>query len=78
MGKQQDAEEFFRLYLDTLDEELLALIASISDHKLATASAAPGVEECELSQSGGSGHTDVGKRGFMVRQLLLLYLFALS
>ena len=73
MGKQQDAEEFFRLYLDTLDEELLALLASISNHKWATA--AIGVEEREVSQS---GHTDVGNRGFMVRQLLLLYLFALS
>ena len=63
-GQQQDAEEFFRLYLDTLDEELVALLASISGHKSATA--APGVEECEVSQSGQTA-SDVGKRGLMVR-----------
>ena len=38
---------FFRLYLDALDEELLALLASMDGHKLATA--APGVEEREES-----------------------------
>ncbi|KAH9995033.1 hypothetical protein BJV77DRAFT_268263 [Russula vinacea] len=53
-GQQQDAEEFFRFYLDTLDAELLA---SISRHKLATV--APGVEEREVS-----GQADAGKRGF--------------
>ncbi|KAH9987493.1 hypothetical protein BJV77DRAFT_1070467 [Russula vinacea] len=55
-GQQQDAEEFFRLYLDSIDEELLALLASISGHKLATA--APRVGH-EVSQS---GQTDVGRR----------------
>ena len=62
--KGGDAEEFFRLYLDALDEELLTLLASISGHKPATA--APGVEEREVSQS---GQTDMGERGFTVRQL---------
>jgi ubiquitin C-terminal hydrolase len=50
-GQQQDAEEFFRLYLDALDEELTALLTS-------------GVEESEVSQS---GPTDVGNRDFAVR-----------
>ncbi|KAF8464932.1 hypothetical protein DFH94DRAFT_639948, partial [Russula ochroleuca] len=49
-GQQQDAEELFRLYLDALDEELLALLASICAHNSATV--APGVEEREVSQSG--------------------------
>ena len=60
-GKSGDAEEFFRLYLDELDEELLTLLASISGPKLATA--APGVEERQ------SGQTDVGERSFTVRQV---------
>jgi hypothetical protein len=63
-GKQQDAEEFFRLYLDALDEELLALLTSISGHNSATA--APRTEEHEVSQP---GQTDVEKRGFIVCQL---------
>ena len=63
-GKSGDAEEFFRLYLDALDEELLTLLDSISGHKPATA--APGVEEREVPQS---GQTDMGERGFTVRQL---------
>ena len=63
-GKQQDAEEFLRLYLDALDEELLARLASISGHKSATA--APGDEERQESQS---ANTDVGKRVVVVRQL---------
>ena len=62
---------FFRLYLDALDEELLALLASTSGHKPAIA--ASKAEEREVSQLGQS---EVGKRGFMVRQLL--YLYALS
>jgi len=66
-GQQQDAEEFFRLYLDALDEELLALLASNGGHKSATATS--GVEEREVSQS---GQTDIGKQGFTVRQLFHL------
>ncbi|KAF8484493.1 hypothetical protein DFH94DRAFT_688909 [Russula ochroleuca] len=45
---------FFRLYLDALDEELLALLASSSGQKSVTAP--PGGEECE------SGHADAGNR----------------
>jgi hypothetical protein len=63
-GKSEDAEEFLRLYLDALDEELLVLLATISGHK--SAPAAPGVEEHEVSQS---GQTEMGKRGFSVRRL---------
>ncbi|KAF8471381.1 hypothetical protein DFH94DRAFT_637134, partial [Russula ochroleuca] len=63
-GQQQDAEEFFRLYLDALDEELRALLASISGHK--SAAVTPGVEDREVSQS------DLTDVGFMVRRLLFL------
>jgi hypothetical protein len=59
---------FFRLYLDTLDEELLALLATISGPKSATA--APREEEREVIQP---SQADVGKR-FMVRQLFHLSL----
>ena len=60
---------FFRLYLDALDEELLVLLASISDH--VSAPAEPRAEGREVSQS---SLTDVEKRGFVVRQLLHLSL----
>ncbi|KAF8494143.1 hypothetical protein F5888DRAFT_1926325 [Russula emetica] len=59
-GQQQDAEEFLCLYLDALDEELPALLASISGRQ--SASAALEVEEREVSQS---GQTEVGSQGFM-------------
>ncbi|KAH9998210.1 hypothetical protein BJV77DRAFT_740567 [Russula vinacea] len=36
-GQQRDAEEFFRLYLGALDEELLVLLASTSGHNSVTA-----------------------------------------
>jgi hypothetical protein len=52
---------FFRLYLDALDEELLALLASSSGQKSVTAP--PGGEECE------SGHADAGNRDSKVIQL---------
>jgi hypothetical protein len=57
---------FLRLYLNALDEELLALLASTTGYK--SAAAAPGLEEREVSQS---DQTDVGKRGLMVRQSLI-------
>jgi hypothetical protein len=46
---------------------MLVLLTSLSGHKLATAT--PGVEEHEVSQS---GPTDLGKQGFTVRQLFSL------
>jgi hypothetical protein len=61
---------FFRLYLDALDEELVTLLASVSGHKAAVA---PGVEEHEVAQS---GLTEVGKRGFSVRQFVFISLCA--
>ena len=63
---QQDAEEFFSVYLDALDEELLASHVSIDTHN--PASAALNVEELiEGSKSGGQIEV-VGKRDYMVRQ----------
>ncbi|KAF8470409.1 hypothetical protein DFH94DRAFT_811604 [Russula ochroleuca] len=62
-GHQEDAEEFFGFYLDTLEEELLALLTSITPPK--PASAASKVEERDGSQS-GEGWTEVGKRNKMV------------
>ena len=51
---------FFRLYLNALDEELLALVAGHS-----SATAAPGVEERKKSQP---GQIEAGKTGLTVRQ----------
>ena len=61
-GHQEDAEEFFGFYLDTLEEELLALLASITPKPV---SAASKVEEREEAQS-GEGWTEVGKRNKMM------------
>ena len=62
-GEQQDAEEFLSLYLDALDEELPALLVSISGRQ--SASAALEVEEREGSQS---GRAEMESQGFVVRQ----------
>ncbi|KAI0266275.1 hypothetical protein BGY98DRAFT_939185 [Russula aff. rugulosa BPL654] len=56
----QDAEEFLCQYLDALDEELPALLASSSGRQ--SASAALEVEGREVSQS---GQTEVGGQGFV-------------
>ena len=64
--REQDAEEFFSVYLDALDEELLASHISINTHN--PASAALNVEELiEGSKSGGQIEV-VGKRDYTVRQ----------
>ena len=65
-GQHQDAEEFFRFYLDALDEELSA--TSVNGHTLATAPPGvdKGVDEGEVSYL---GQNDVKKRGFLVRPL---------
>ena len=60
-GKHDDAENFFSLYLDALDEELGELRAYISTHKPAPA---PSVEEEAQSTE---GQTEVGKRDCTVR-----------
>ena len=68
-GQQQDAEEFLCLYLDALDEELAALLASVSGRQ--SSSAALEIEDRRVSQS---GQTQVGSQGFVVRQLFYLSL----
>ncbi|KAN0105390.1 putative ubiquitin carboxyl-terminal hydrolase 3 [Russula decolorans] len=59
-GQQQDAEEFLCLYLDALEEEVPALLASISGRL--SASTALEVEKREVSQS---DQTEVRIQGFM-------------
>ena len=49
-GRYQVVEEVSRFYVETFDEELLALLASISDHRSASI-AAPGVEEHKFKLS---------------------------
>ena len=65
-GGQQDAQEFFSVYLNVLDEELLALLTSISTHK--PASTALNVEELRERSQLVEGQTEVGKRDNIVRQ----------
>ena len=50
-GKNEDAGEFLRLYLDALDEELVGLQTYISPHEPVSA---PSVEKLE-----GEGQTEV-------------------
>jgi ubiquitin carboxyl-terminal hydrolase 10 len=63
-GHQEDAEEFFGFYLDTLEEELLALLASANPSK--PASAAYKIEEREEESQSAKGWTEVGKRNKMI------------
>ena len=65
MANSRTRKSFFSLYLDALDDELLILPPSIGGNMSATA--LPGVEEREVSQT---GLTDVRRPGFMVRRLL--------
>jgi hypothetical protein len=65
-GGQQDAEEFFSVYLSALDDELLALLTPISTHK--PASAAANVEELREGSHSVESQTEVGKRDDRVRQ----------
>ncbi|KAA1469297.1 cysteine proteinase [Dentipellis sp. KUC8613] len=68
-GHQEDAEEFFGFYLDTLEEELLSLLSSLNPSK-AAAPAAPAntkaVEEREEETPHEDGWMEVGKRNKMV------------
>ena len=57
-GQQEDAEEFFGFYLDTLEEELL-LLSSTLDSK---AAAAPKIEDKEEDAPREDGWMEVGKR----------------
>ena len=63
-GHQEDAEEFFGFYLDTLEEELLALLASINPSKAGPPTHK--VEEREEEPQSGAGWTEVGKRNRMI------------
>ena len=63
-GHQEDAEEFFGFYLDTLEEELLVLLASINPAK--PASATHKIEEHEEEPQSGKGWTEVGKRNKLI------------
>ncbi|KAI0306280.1 hypothetical protein B0F90DRAFT_1862706 [Multifurca ochricompacta] len=63
-GHQEDAEEFLGFYLDTLEEELLGLLASISPSK--PSSVTPKVEEREEEPQTSEGWTEVGKRNKMM------------
>jgi hypothetical protein len=56
-GQQEDAEEFLGFYLDTLEEELLAIHNSLSPQ------AAPKVEEAPAQDS---AWMEVGKKNKMV------------
>ncbi|KAI0247916.1 hypothetical protein BJV78DRAFT_1285139 [Lactifluus subvellereus] len=63
-GQQEDAEEFLGFYLDGLEEELLALLASSKPPQ--PTSSAPKVEEREEESQSGEGWTEVGKRNKVV------------
>lgn len=65
-GKHQDAEEFLRLFLNALDEELVAIQTYISTHKPVSAPSVEGLKE--EAQAGG-----VVKRDYTVCQLFSLY-----
>ncbi|KAF9472838.1 cysteine proteinase [Pholiota conissans] len=63
-GHQEDAEEFFGFYLDTLEEELLAILHSISPPKPTKAHVVEEVEEAAPPPD--DGWLEVGKRNRMV------------
>jgi hypothetical protein len=60
-GKYQDAEEFLRLYLDALDEELVELHTYINTRKILN------VKELEEEAQSAEGQTEVGERDHTVR-----------
>jgi hypothetical protein len=70
-GQQQDAAEFLDLYLEALDEELVAPCTYTSTHKSASA---PGVEEREDETQSAEGQTEERRREYMVRQSFILTL----
>jgi ubiquitin carboxyl-terminal hydrolase 10 len=71
-GHQEDAEEFLGFYLDTLEEELLSLLASINPSR--PTSTAHKVEEREDESQSGAGWTEVGKRNKMLLTRTVRYL----
>ena len=60
---------FLGVYLEALDEELVALQPSISKHKPASTLK---VEELEEETQSGLSLTEVGERDYIVRQFLYL------
>lgn len=73
-GHQEDAEEFFGFYLDTLEEELLSLLASINPLK--AGSATHKVEEREEEPQSAAAWTEVGKRNRMILTRTVRQLFS--
>ena len=68
--KHEDAEEFWGLYLDALDEELVELPTYISTHKSTSIPSAEGLREEAQS---AEGQTALGKRDSTVCQLSFVY-----
>ena len=62
---------FLSLYLDALDEELVALRSSFNTHIPASTLKGEGLEE---ENQLGKGQIEVGERGCTVRQLFFLFL----
>ena len=65
-GHQEDAEEFLGFYLDTLEEELLALLNDLSP-AASSSKPPPGPAKSEIveetaSEEAEDGWTEVGKR----------------
>ncbi|KAF8967294.1 hypothetical protein BDZ97DRAFT_1938213 [Flammula alnicola] len=71
-GHQEDAEEFFGFYLDTLEEELLSILHTVNPPKQskAASSAAAGASSVEEKEEAAppedDGWLEVGKRNRMV------------
>ena len=67
-GQQRDAEEHLSVYLDALEEELLAPLTSSSAHKPTFAAPGIEIEERKEGSQSGEGQTGMGKRDYIVRQ----------
>jgi ubiquitin carboxyl-terminal hydrolase 10 len=63
-GHQEDAEEFLGFYLDTLEEELLLILSSLSpsNSKMKAKGVAPAEEKEEAAPPADDGWLEVGKR----------------
>ncbi|KDR74886.1 hypothetical protein GALMADRAFT_227234 [Galerina marginata CBS 339.88] len=67
-GHQEDAEEFFGFYVDTLEEELLSILHSVNPTRPTNGSSgpAPVEEKEEAAPPEDDGWLEVGKRNRMV------------
>lgn len=63
-GHQEDAEEFLGFYLDTLEEELLSILSSLSpsNSKMKMKGVSPVEEKEEAAPPADDGWLEVGKR----------------